>query len=278
MQIVTLTLFLVFFVSTTGRAETAEDIYLRTKTGYLQKFKSLKKASEKQDRAALSDLERQLKTFLVREDAVGKKQMTISLSTLFPDPDNEHLDGLLDNGNFRVLLTNLTLLSANFNLVKIDVNQMVVNDTLYRRAIGSDAAYTLTGEIPTKKPNGLSVARTLLVIEAQDIGPFVPTLLTAFAQRGEAILIGAESLQIPLKQLPACLKIWENHERVSAVLHSKYVNSGLKNTQAIDESHATQDAGFKKYVECFDRDVRKNSAYKNLKKQAQSMVDRLSAF
>lgn len=273
-----LTVFFISVISTIGRAETAEDIYLRTKAGYVQKFKSLKKVDDKQDQAALSDLEAQLKAFLERKDVAKKKQMTISFSTLFPDPDNEHLDGLLDGGNFRVLLTNLRLLSADFNLEKIDVNRITMNEDLYRRAVGSDAAYTLTGEIPTTKPKNLSVARTLLVIEAQDIGPFVPKLLTAFAQRGDTILIAAETLQIPLKQLPACLKVWEKYDQASKVRFSKYSNSGLKDTQAIDDSHAIGHTGFKKYVECFDRDIRKNKAYKNLQKQAQSIADRLNAF
>ena len=157
-----------------------------------------------------------------------------------------------------------------------DLAELSKTGEFYLRAITAESAVTYFAEIPVKSANGKSYVRAFLGLTAQDIGPFIPKDIFVFVMKGNRILAVQSPAAIEITEIPQCRSEWERFARKKSDADEVYRSSGLTNEKAFDEGvqHIEQQ-GFEAYQRCYDREAKNQKFFASLKKQAQSIVDRL---
>jgi hypothetical protein len=156
-----------------------------------------------------------------------------------------------------------------------DLAELSKTGEFYTRAFTAGEAVTYFAEISVKSPNGKSYVRAFLGLTAQDIGPFIPKDIFVFVTKGNRILAVQSPAATEITEIPQCRNEWERFAKKKADTNELYRSSGLNNQKAFDESVQYEQQGFEAYQRCYDREAKNQKFFASLKKQAQSIVDRL---
>jgi len=157
-----------------------------------------------------------------------------------------------------------------------DLAELSKTGEFYLRAITAESAVTYFAEIPVKSANGKSYVRAFLGLTAQDIGPFIPKEIFVFVTKGNRILAVQSPAATEITEIPQCRNEWEKFAKKKADANELYRSSGLNNEKAFDERvQQYEQQGFEAYQRCYDREAKNQKFFAYLKKQAQSIVDRL---
>lgn len=150
----------------------------------------------------------------------------------------------------------------------------VLDGKLLFSALGSDAAFTPYLEIPVNVPKGLSMACASLTLEAQDIGPFAPTHVTALGKKGKEFYFLKTEASVP--KIPACEKVWDDSQKKSAEFFKRYQDSDLKDKKAFEDHVKADKNGFDAFKRCFAVNFPKTIGFAGVVKIAQDSLEQLS--
>src|SRR5262249_31455005 len=251
-------------------AASLEEKYFETRDNFIREFE---KASvpidvlDKKDQHALAELERQLKPIIGPVNVEGfPKEGKISLLTLENDYGFGQVDGLRFSAKQEELFVTTDsilkkYLAGQSELPK-DLAELSKTGEFYVRAITAEAAVTYYAEIPVKSANGKSYVHAFLGLTAQDIGPIIPKDIFVFVTNGNRILAVQSPVANKITEIPECRNEWERFDKE-------------KNKKASDESVQYEEQGFEAYHRCYEREAKNQKFFASLKKQAQSIVDRL---
>ncbi len=264
-------------------AASLEEKYFETRDNFIRQFE---KASvpidvlDEKDRHALAELEKQLKPIIGPVNVEGfPKEGKINLLTLENDYGFGQIDGLRFSSEQEELFVTTDnilkkYLAGQPELPK-DLAELSKTGEFYVRAITAEAAVTYFAEIPVKSANGKSYVHAFLGLTAQDIGPFIPKDIFVFVTHGNRILAVQSPVATEMTEIPECRNEWERFAKKKADAMEVYRSSGSNNQKASDESVQYEEQGFEAYHRCYDREAKNQKFFASLKKQAQSIVDRL---
>jgi hypothetical protein len=264
-------------------AASPEEKYFETRDNFIRQFE---KASvpidvlDEKDKHALAELEKQLKPIIGPVNVEGfPKEGKINLLTLENDYGFGQIDGLrFSSGQEELFVTTDNILkkylAGQAELPK-DLAELSKTGEFYVRAITAESAVTDFAEIPVKSANGKSYVHAFLGLTAQDIGPFIPKDIFVFVTNGNRILAVQSPTATEITEIPQCRKEWERFAKKSSDAMEVYRSSGSKDQKASDESVQYEEQGFEAYHRCYDRETKNQKFFDSLRKQAQSIVDRL---
>jgi len=264
-------------------AASLEEKYFETRDNFIRQFE---KASvpidvlDEKDRHALAELEKQLKPIIGPVNVEGfPKEGKINLLTLEDDYGFGQVDGLSFSAKQEELfVTTDTILKkylAGQPELPKDLAELSKTGEFYVRAITAEAAVTYFAEIPVKSANGKSYVHAFLGLTAQDIGPFIPKDIFVFVTNGNRILAVQSPAATEITEIPQCRNEWESFAKKKSDAMEVYRSSDSKNQKASDESVEYEEQGFEAYHRCYEREAKNQKFFASLKKQAQSIVDRL---
>src|SRR6266480_6210095 len=269
-----------------------EEKYLETRDNFIREFEKAstgidslaeqdQHALDEKDRHALAELEKQLKAIVGPVNVEGfSKEGKINLETLQNgDLGFGQVDGLRFSARQEYLFVTTDNLLKKYlagqpELPK-DLAELSRTGEFYTLAITAEAAVTYFAEIPVKSPNNKSDVRAFLGLTAQDIGPFIPKDVFVFVTKGNRILAVQSPAAAEITEIPQCRSEWERFARKKSDAYEVYRSSGLTNEKAFDEGVQHEQQGFEAYQRCYDREAKNQKFFASLKKQAQSIVDRL---
>ncbi len=270
-----------------------EEKYLETRDNFIREFEKAstgidslaeqdQHALDEKDRHALAELEKQLKAIVGPVNVEGfSKEGKINLETLQNgDLGFGQVDGLRFSARQEYLFVTTDNLLKKYlagqpELPK-DLAELSRTGEFYADALTSEAAVTYFAEIPVKSPNEKSYVRAFLGLTAQDIGPFIPKDIFVLVTKGNRILAVQSPAAVEITEIPQCRNEWDRFAKKKADAMEVYRSSGSNNEKAFDESvHQYEQQGFEAYQRCYDREARNQKFFASLKKQAQSIVDRL---
>jgi len=264
-------------------AASLEEKYFETRDNFIRQFE---KASvpidvlDKQDQHALAELEKQLKPIIGPVNVEGfPKEGKINLLTLENDYGFGQIDGLRFSSEQEELFVTTDnilkkYLAGQPELPK-DLAKLSKTGEFYVRAITAEAAVTYFAEIPVKSANRKSYVHAFIGLTAQDIGPFIPKDIFVFVTNGNRILAVQSPAATEITEIPQCRNEWESFAKKKSDAMEVYRSSGSKNQKASDESVQYEEQGFEAYHRCYEREAKNQKFFASLKKQAQSIVDRL---
>jgi len=266
-------------------AASLEEKYFETRDNFIRQFeKSIDPdwmTAMKKDEHALAELEKQLKAIVGPVNVEGfPKEGKINLLTLEKDYGFGQIDGLRFSSEQEELFVTTDnilkkYLAGQPELPK-DLAELSKTGEFYVRAITAEAAVTYFAEIPVKSANGKSYVHAFLGLTAQDIGPFIPKDIFVFVTKGNRILAVQSPAATEITEIPQCRNEWEKFAKKKADANELYRSSGLNNEKAFDEGvQQYEQQGFEAYHRCYDREAKNQKFFASLKKQAQSIVDRL---
>jgi hypothetical protein len=264
-------------------AASLEEKYFETRDNFIRQFE---KASvpidvlDEKDRHALAELEKQLKPIIGSVNVEGfPKQGKINLRTLEKDYGFGQVDGLSFSAKQEELFVTTDnilkkYLAGQPELPK-DLAELSKTGEFYVRAITAEAAVTYFAEIPLKSADGKSYVHAFLGLTAQDIGPIIPKDIFVFVTNGNRILAVQSPAATEITEIPQCRNEWERFAKKKSDAMEVYRSSGSKDQKATDESVQYEEQGFEAYQRCYDREAKNQKFFASLKKQAQSIIDRL---
>src|SRR6266480_1664571 len=273
-------------------AASPEEKYFETRDNFIREFEKTsipidglaeqdQHALDEQDQRALTELEKQLKPIVGAVNVDGfPKQGKINLETLQNgDLGFGQVDGLRFTAKQEYLFVTTDnilkkYLAGQPELPK-DLAELSKTGEFYTLAITAESAVTYFAEIPVKSANGKSYVRAFLGLTAQDIGPFIPKDIFVFVTNGNRILAVQSPVATEMTEIPECRNEWERFAKKSSDAMEVYRSSGSNNQKASDESVQYEEQGFEAYHRCYDREAKNQKFFASLKKQAQSIVDRL---
>ncbi|RJR35856.1 MAG: hypothetical protein C4576_24560 [Desulfobacteraceae bacterium] len=103
----------------------------------------------------------------------------------------------------------------------------------------------------------------------------MPGEIFVFTSTGERVLIVYSPAETDVAEIRECKEEWERFSRRSAEALDVYRSSKLKDKKAIDDSFRYREQGFEAYRRCFGREATKQPFFLPLKRQVQSILDRL---
>lgn len=255
-----------------------EEIYFKTRDNFIHKFAET--SAESNDSQELKELENQLRTIIGPIDIEGfPKQGKINLETLFPEVGFGQIDGLRFDSDREYLFVTTETLLKNY-LIKHpklpkNVPELSKNADFFSLVFYSDAAVNFYAKVPVKRAKGQTYAHAFLGIAAQDIGPFIPKeIYVLVAKRNKIFLVYAPTT-IEVSEIQECKMEWDKFEKKRSEAFNVYRSSQLKNKKAINDSFRYEKQGFETYYRCYGKEVKNQEFFIALKRQAQSIVDRL---
>jgi len=152
----------------------------------------------------------------------------------------------------------------------------VKTEAFYTQAISADAAVSSFGELPVTKPAD-TVAFAMLAIRRQDIGPAAPEEMMVSVVDGSRLYVVSAPIAATVPLMPACEALWNEAQSKASKVLDAYADSGRKDEKLFDEYNRVQEQGDAAMRQCFAERVRSDAAYGKLVKQAQDIVDQLTA-
>ena len=260
-----------------------EEKYFEIRDNFIRQFE---KASvpidvlDEKDKHALAELDKQLKPIIGPVNVEGfPKEGKINLLTLQKDYGFGQVDGLRFSAKQEELFVTTDnilkkYLAGQRELPKTWLNFLRLVSFMFAPLRRKRLLRTL--EIPVKSANGKSYVHAFLGLTAQDIGPFIPKDIFVFVTNGNRILAVQSPAATEITEIPQCRNEWEKFAKKKADAMEVYRSSGLNNEKAFDEAvHQYEQQGFEAYQRCYDREAKNQKFFDSLKKQAQSIVDRL---
>jgi len=273
-------------------AASPEEKYFETRDNFIREFEKTstpldslaeqdQHALDEKDRHALAELEKQLKAIVGPVNVEGfPKEGKINLETLQNgDLGFGQVDGLRFSAKQEYLFVTTDNILKKYlaeqpELPK-DLAELSRTAEFYSCAFTSGEAVTYFAEIPVKSPNGKSDVRAFLGLTAQDIGPFIPKDVFVFVTKGNRILAVQSPAAAEITEIPQCRNEWESFAKKKSDAMEVYRSPDSGNQKAPDESVQYEEQGFEAYHRCYDREAKNQKFFASLKKQAQSIVDRL---
>jgi hypothetical protein len=263
------------------RASALEEKYLATRDSFIKRFEKIKSSKDAENKQALDKLEKQLKEMIGPIKIEGfSEQGTINLETLQRNGGFGQADGLIftsPSHNELLFVTTKGLLKhyATNKELPIDLDRLSRTNEIYLRVFSWDSAFTLFTEMPITNIHGLSMAHAFLALNAQDIGPFIPTTLLVFIAKGNLVLLVKSNVQDQINEIPACKEEWDKFDKKSSEALDVYQSSELKDQKAFDDHIRYGNEGFEAYRNCFGRNIKFEPIFPSLMNQVQSIVTRL---
>lgn len=282
-------------LSLAAAAGTPEEDYVAARDAAIAKIKKLEEKKpdadvSKIDEKALADLERRLQAIIgdlaVKPYPAKGKIGFESLS------DNEVGSGGLDGLRFvkgddgPQLYVTTDGLAAKW-LAKPEewwtkksktppsIDEALATDEFYTYAVGEDAAFSKTANLPIAKPEGATFAHALLGGWAQDIGPNPDQQIIVAIRKDGKIYIAEEKAK-KFKPVAACDAVWKESETKADAIFKKYQDGGAKDQKTFDSYTAAQEKGDKDYRACYAERTPKEAFFPALTEEAQAIANRFS--
>jgi hypothetical protein len=254
--------------------------YLETRDNFIRQFSTATSPQDDSDQKALAKLEKQLQLIIGPVDVAHfPKQGKINLETLQQDAGFGQVDGLRFGSEHELLFVTTTgLLNAYLQQHKdlpTELGKLAKNDEFYSSVFDWEAAVTHFAEVPVRTTNDKSFAYAFLGLWAQDIGPFPPKALFVFFSNGERLFVVSTDVQSNIDQIAECKDVWDGFKKKSDAASAAYRAGEVKDQQATDDTVKYEEEGFKAYCRCFEQRAKMEPFFKELTKQAQTLVDNL---
>jgi len=275
-------------------AATPEEAYLAARDAAIAKIKKLEAkkgtedAVEKERQKALADLEKRLREIIgglpapaypakgkILTDSLSENDIGFGVldSLRFAKADDGPqavvtTDGLLDHW----LRTQAQWWKKNQKSAP-DAETALKTDDFYTEAIGPDAAFAKTADIPITKPEGATFAVALLGGWAQDIGPNPSQDVIVALRKGGKTYIASENAK-GVGEIAACGAIWAEAERKANAAFEKGKSGGPDDEKNADTGWAIQSRGDEDYRACFAAHAPKEAFFPALVREAQKIADR----
>ncbi len=266
----------------TGQSEAASsrDEYLDTRDGFIHQFSTASAPEANSDEKALSKLEKQLQLIIGPVDVAHfPKRGKINLETLYQDGGFGQVDGLrFDSKHELLFVTTTDLLNSYLQQHKklpTELGKLAKAEEFYSLVFNWDVAVTHFADVPVRTTNNKSFAYTFLGLWAQDIGLFLPKHLFVFFSNDDRVFMVSAEVQSNINQIAECKDVWDKFKKKSDAAFATYRASKLKDQKAIDDTHRYEDEGFKAYCRCFEQKAKMEPFFKQLTKQAQTLVDNI---
>ena len=270
-------------------AASLEEKYFETRDNFIRQFStpsspeanSYEKVLPKLEKA-LSKLEKQLQLIIGPVDVAHfPKRGKINLETLEKDDGGfGQVDGLrFDSEHEQLFVTTAGLLNAYLQQHKelpTELGKLAKAEEFYSLALYWDEAVTHFAEVPVRTTNDKSLAYAFLGLWAQEIGPFPPKNLFVFFANGDRVFVVSTEVQSNIDQIAECKDVWDGFKKKSDAASAAYQASELKDQKATDDDmQKNEEDGFRAYCRCFEQRVKMEPCFKQLTKQAQTLVDNL---
>jgi hypothetical protein len=267
-------------------AASLEEKYFETRDEFIRQFStpsspeadSYEKVHSKLEKA-LSKLEKQLQLIIGPVDVAHfPKRGKINLETLRQDAGFGQVDGLRFGSEFELLFVTTTgLLNAYLQQHKelpTELGKLAKAEEFYSLAFDWDAAVTHFAEVPVRTTNDKSFAYAFLGLWGQDIGPFPPKHLFVFFANGDRVFVVSTEAKSKIDQIAECKDLWERLKKESDAASAADQASERKDEKPTDDMQREKE-DFRAYCRCFEQRAKMEPYFKQLTKQAQTLVDNL---
>ena len=261
-------------------AASLEEKYFETRDEFIRQFSTPSSPEANSNERALSKLEKQLQMIIGPVDVAHfPKRGKINLETLQQDAGFGQVDGLRFGSEHKLLFVTTTgLLNAYLQQHKelpTELGKLAKAEEFYSSVFDWNAAVTHFAEVPVRTTNDKSFAYAFLGLWAQDIGPRLPKHLFVFFANGDRVFVVSTEVQSNIDQIAECKDVWDGFKKKSDAASAAYQASELKDQKATDDTVRYEDEGFRAYCRCFEQRVKMEPCFKQLTKQAQTVVDSL---
>jgi predicted enzyme related to lactoylglutathione lyase len=261
-------------------AASPEEKYFETRDNFIRQFSTPSSPEANSDEKALSKLEKELQLIIGPVDVAHfPKRGKINLETLQQDAGFGQVDGLRFGSEHKLLFVTTTgLLNAYLQQHKelpTELGNLAKAEEFYSSVFDWDAAVTHFAEVPVRTTKDKSFAYAFLGLWAQDIGPSPPKNLFVFFTNGDRVFVVSTEAQSNIDQIAECKDVWDGFKKKSDAASATYRELELKGQKPIDDSVRYEDEGFRAYCRCFEQRVKMEPFFKQLTKQAQTLVDNL---
>ena len=262
-------------------AASLEEKYFEVRDNFIRQFSTASSIDDKSDQKALSKLEKQLQLIIGPVDVAHfPKRGKINLETLQQDAGFGQVDGLRFGAEYELLFVTTTgLLNAYLQQHKelpTELGKLAKAEEFYSLAFDWDAAVTHFAEVPVRTTNDKSLAYAFLGLWAQEIGPFPPKNLFVFFANGDRVFVVSTEVQSNIDLIAECKDVWDGFKKKSDAASAAYQASELKDQKATDDDmQKNEEDGFRAYCRCFEQRAKMEPFFKQLTKQAQTLVDNL---
>jgi hypothetical protein len=156
-----------------------------------------------------------------------------------------------------------------------ELGKLAKTEEFYSLVFDWDAAVTHFAEVPVRTTNDKSFAYAFLGLWGQDIGPFPPKHLFLFFANGDRLFVVSTEIQSNIDQIAECKDVWDGFKKKSDAAFAAYQASEVKDQKATDDMQRYEEEGFRAYCRCFEQRAKTEHYFKQLTKQAQTLVDNL---
>jgi hypothetical protein len=279
-SLLVLALFSCLSAPMTVVAASLEEKYLETRDNFIRQFSTASSPQDNSDKKSLSKLEKQLQLIIGPVDVAHfPKRGKINLETLQQDPGLGQVDGLRFGSEDEILFVTTTgLLNAYLQQNKelpTELGKLAKAEEFYSSVFNWDAAVTHFAEVPVRTTNDKWFAYAFLGLWAQDIGPRPPKHLFVFFANGDRVFVVSTEVQSNIDQIAECKDVWDGFKKKSDAASAASRASELNEQKASDDMRRYEDEGFKAYCRCFEQRAKMEPFFKQLTKQAQTLVDDL---
>jgi hypothetical protein len=273
----------------TGQSEAAspQDKYIETRDEFIRQFSTASSPEANYEKVAsklkkaLSKLEKQLQLIIGPVDVAHfPKRGKINLETLEQgDGGFGQVDGLrFDSKHEPLFVTTTGLLNSYLQQHKelpTELGKLAKAGEFYSLALDWNANVIHFAEVPVRTTIDKSFAYAFLGLWAQDIGPFPPKNLFVFFANGDRVFVVSTEVQSNIDQIAECKDVWDGFKKKSDAASAAYQASELKDQKASDDIQRYEEEGFRAYCRCFEQRAKMEPFFKQLTKQAQTLVDSL---
>lgn len=283
-SLLVLALFSCLSAPMTVVAASLEEKYLETRDNFIRQFSTASSPQDNSDKKSLSKLEKQLQLIIGPVDVAHfPKRGRINLETLQQDAGFGQVDGLRFGSEDEILFVTTTgLLNAYLQQNKelpTELDKLAKAEEFYSSVFNWDAAVTHFADVPVTTTNDKSFAYAFLGLWAQEIGPFPPKHLFVFFGNGDRVFVVSTEVQSNIDQIAECKDVWDGFKKKSDAAFAAYQASELKDEKAQkatdDNMQKNEEEGFRAYCKCFEQRAKMDPFFKQLTKQAQTLVDNL---
>lgn len=269
------------FAQTTSESaySATKDSAIRSLTARVKRGEAFAKYKPAHD-SALKELERRLRVIIGPFEATGfPGPGHINTDDLFPgDLASGSLDGLMyetaDHTSSVVVTTRSLLagwLTPGVRGRPLDPIILLGTPDFYASAINTDAAVFRYATIPVANASRLGVVAAMLVLRAQDIGPFTPDQVIVGVVRGSRVFIVTVAAAVKIDPPPACLAVRDSILARAAVEREKYW-ANRADTAALRRTTREEDASDVEYRGCYGERVPHDPAFQKIVLQVQAIV------
>ncbi len=267
-------------------AASLEEKYFETRDEFIRQFStpsspeadSYEKVHSKLEKA-LSKLEKQLQLIIGPVDVAHfPKRGKINLETLQQDAGFGQVDGLRFGAEWEVLFVTTTgLLNAYLQQQKelpTELSKLAKAERFYSLVLDWDAAVTHFAEVPVRTTNDKWFAYAFLGLWGQDNGPSPPKHLFVFFANGDRVFVVSTEAKSKIDQIAECKDLWERLKKESDAASAADQASERKDEKPTDDTQREKE-DFRAYCRCFEQRAKMEPYFKQLTKQAQTVVDSL---